>query len=71
MSDICGNPQDYHDWHRGETLQWGEAGLPYEAAQTPYECTKCKATFIHFYHQEPNIYAVMTEAGIDPTRCQS
>lgn len=69
MSDIIGN--DRHDWKRGETLQWAARGLTHQAAQTPYKCAKCGASFVHYYHQEPNIYAAMEEAGVNPDLCSA
>lgn len=70
MSDIMGNDNDRHDWKRGESLQWGRmGGSAYNLAQTPYKCEKCGASFIHYYHQMPNIYAAMEEAGINPDSC--
>jgi hypothetical protein len=60
--DITGN--DRHNWKRGESLQWGARGLPHQVAQTPYKCERCGKSFIHFYHQEPNIYAALEKAGI-------
>lgn len=70
MSDIMGNGSDRHNWKRGASLQWGAGGQPWIAAQTPYKCEKCGASFIHYYHQEPNIYAAMEAAGIDSTQCR-
>ena len=69
MSDINGNDQDRHNWKRGDSFQWGERGIhAYGLAQTPYKCEKCGKSFVHFYHQEPNIYAAMKAAGI-PDQC--
>jgi len=65
MSDINGSDSDRHEWQRGKSLQWGARGLPHETAQTPYKCSRCGKGFTHYYHQEPNIYAAMEEAGIN------
>ena len=62
--EITGPKTDRHEWQRGESLQWGERHLPWETAQTPYKCARCGKSFIHFYHQEPNIYVALEAAGI-------
>jgi hypothetical protein len=60
-----------HDWKNGPSLQWGAMGLSPSAAQTPFKCAKCGASFIHFYNQTPNIYAAMEQAGINPDVCDA
>ena len=66
MSDIYDTK---HDWKRGESLQWGAAGLPYDSAQSPFKCSKCGKEFIHYYHKQPNIYKAIAEAGIENWKC--
>lgn len=59
-----------HKWQRGESVQWGERGLGYDAAATPYYCETCGAKFVHRYHIQPNIYKAMEEAGITNDDCK-
>lgn len=68
MSDIYANA---HKWERGDSLQWGAMNLPSTVAQTPFRCALCGASFVHYYHQQPNIYKAIAEAGIDNSVCQS
>ena len=63
MKDI---KETEHDFQSGESLQWGALGLPWESAQTPFVCTKCGQSFVHFYHITPNIFEAMKQVGIDP-----
>jgi|ERR1700674_225070 len=53
-----------HDWVTEPSLQWAERGFGYDAAATPFHCSVCGVKFTHFYHQQPNIYKAMAEAGI-------
>ena len=53
-----------HDWARGESVQWGMAGLSPSAAATPYTCRKCGASFTHRYNVQPSIYKAAEDAGI-------
>ena len=60
-----------HEFENLGSLQWGKAGLPYESAKTDYRCKKCKKGFTHFYHQEPNIYKAIEQAGLKMDDCQN
>ena len=66
MSDIYDTK---HHWQSGDSVQWGALGLGYDASATPFKCSKCGKTFIHRYHQQPNIYEAIAEAGIDNSHC--
>jgi hypothetical protein len=68
MSDIYGTK---HDWKGGESVQWGNAGLPSSAAATPFHCARCGVKFTHYYHQQPNIYKAIAEQGIDNSVCEA
>ena len=57
-----------HEFETGESLQWGELGLPYESARTDFVCKNCGIKFVHYYHTEPNIYKAFDESGL-PKEC--
>jgi len=65
MSDINGSGYgDSHNWQRGDSLQWGNMGLPSSAAQTKYTCKDCGESFCHHYNITPNIFQAMEDSGI-------
>lgn len=58
--------------HKFESLgsvQWCKLGLPYEAARSDYQCSKCRTKFSHYYRIEPNIHKAMKDVGIDEDGC--
>lgn len=56
---------DSHNWEHGEPHQWGTWG---GRAQTRWACLDCGVSFIHFYHDIPDIRQAMRQANI-PDQC--
>jgi len=56
-----------HDFENIYTHQWAVWG---GKAYSDFVCKKCGITFTHYYHEQPNIFAAIKDAGIDISKCE-
>ena len=71
-TDIYGSGYGYaHHWKQvGSRMYFGLDGLesPQIGGPTYYKCQQCGISFDHHYHDEPDIFEAIKQAGI-PDKC--